>query len=48
MGYNWCVGVTTDLTECSVVDWISVGLHVSVSRRLSIEPLTQGEMVENI
>jgi hypothetical protein len=42
--YNWCVGTTNDVAECSVMDWIDVGLHVSASRKLS-SAITQGNII---
>ncbi|XP_048243311.1 uncharacterized protein LOC124141844 isoform X1 [Haliotis rufescens] len=33
--YFWCVGTVNDTTDCSVMDWIDVGLHTSSRRSLS-------------
>ncbi|XP_061176007.1 uncharacterized protein LOC133184958 [Saccostrea echinata] len=41
--YFWCVGNTTTVstvhstTECSIWGWESVGIHISVSRKLAVE-----------
>ena len=42
--YHWCVGTTTfvdnrkkHLTECSIMGWVNVGLHVSASRNISVD-----------
>ncbi|XP_076117799.1 uncharacterized protein LOC143085385 [Mytilus galloprovincialis] len=41
--YRWCVGLTTfvhknyDQSECDILPWTNVGLHVSVSRNLSTD-----------
>jgi len=42
--YTWCVGTTNDMAECSVMDWVDVGLHVSASRKLS-SAVTQGNIL---
>ncbi|KAK3101031.1 hypothetical protein FSP39_000383, partial [Pinctada imbricata] len=46
VSYYWCVGLTTQLTECGVRSWEKVGLHTFVSRNLS-SPLDQATMLYN-
>ena len=48
--YHWCVGRTSrvkrlpDETECNIMGWINVGLHVSASRNLSSK-IPQGKLI---
>ena len=49
--YHWCVGETThvhrnyDKTECNIMEWTNVGLHVSASWNLSFD-IAQGEVLQ--
>ncbi|XP_063415906.1 uncharacterized protein LOC134697555 [Mytilus trossulus] len=50
--YKWCVGLTTvvdtnyDQSECDILPWTNVGLHVSVSRNLSTD-IPHGKKIYN-
>ncbi|XP_021349445.1 uncharacterized protein LOC110447832 [Mizuhopecten yessoensis] len=46
IGYYWCVGVTADLSDCSVLPWRFVGLHTAYFSNITT-PVIQGSKLFN-
>ncbi|XP_046561789.1 uncharacterized protein LOC124270793 [Haliotis rubra] len=42
--YFWCVGTSNDTSDCSVLDWLDIGLHTS-SRRSLLSPIVNGTRI---